>query len=992
MTAQASQGSLWRRWDPHLHLPGTRLNDQFGNLDIGDALDLIATREPAIEAIGVTDYLTTSSFRRALAAWSTGRGSGIKLLFPNVEVRLDIPTSHGSGVNLHFLCAPEEVNELDRFLGGLEFSWRSRPYRADEVGLMQLGRDFRNAPQLDDMSALREGTNQFKVTFESLRSRYEADAWARKRCLIAVAGSQSDGTSGLQTPSSAFAARRQSIERLAHIIFSANPQQQDFWVGLGAASAEELIRVYGGPKLCLHGSDAHDAAGLGMPDLERFTWLKGDTSFDTLRMACLAPGSRAQISSISPAVGFGHGRIASVSLQDGTWFSDGRLLLNPGLVAIIGARGSGKTALADIIAAAAGSNEPFLNSASFIRRAGGLLKASTAEVEWTDGQRTRRKLDDRHDEPEGERGVRYLSQQFVERLCAADGVSDALLTEIERVVFNAWPVEQRQGATNFNEFLDIRLESARARRRTEIEAISDLGEGIADQRALLESVPTRREELKTVEGSLERFQKETTEITSLAQAGNAQRLALVSAALEKQQDLHQAIERRITAIQALQTEVALARSTRFSRYVASLRDKYSASQLSDADWLTFRVDFVGNVDGLLGDLLSTAQIERSRVAGSKEDGAQPLDHCDESGLAQCSIAELASERARLQQLVGLDEQRSKRLTWLNSQAADHRTKAARLRVAIEKGDAAGERISELTEDRLSRYAAYFDALLEEETELRLLYAPLERLLANFGASVARLRFSVRRSVDLQTWASAGEQLLDLRKTGAFRGAGELSRIASEELLSAWRNGTASEAADAVRQFSKKHSKDLREQSAASPEDSEGYRAWERAVSSWLYGAYHVTLTYSLEYDGLNVERLSPGTRGIVLLLLYLAVDQEETDPLIIDQPEENLDPESVYTELVDLFRSASRRRQIIMITHNANLVVNTDVDQVIVAHCGSLEEGRLPVLNYQLGGLEEPHIRSAVCEVLEGGTEAFLERARRLGLEFSGVVDSEAST
>ena len=130
-----------------------------------------------------------------------------------------------------------------------------------------------------------------------------------------------------------------------------------------------------------------------------------------------------------------------------------------------------------------------------------------------------------------------------------------------------------------------------------------------------------------------------------------------------------------------------------------------------------------------------------------------------------------------------------------------------------------------------------------------------------------------------------------------------------------------------------------------------------------------------------MERLSPGTRGIVLLLLYLAVDQAETDPLIIDQPEENLDPKSVYSELVALFQSASARRQIIMVTHNANLVVNTDVDQVIVATCGPLEQGKLPYLEYETGGLENPSIRRAVCEVLEGGADAFRQRARRLPID-----------
>ncbi|HZT96874.1 MAG TPA: AAA family ATPase [Chloroflexota bacterium] len=184
----------------------------------------------------------------------------------------------------------------------------------------------------------------------------------------------------------------------------------------------------------------------------------------------------------------------------------------------------------------------------------------------------------------------------------------------------------------------------------------------------------------------------------------------------------------------------------------------------------------------------------------------------------------------------------------------------------------------------------------------------------------------------------------------------------------------------MREFSAKYSADFREQGRARASDPVLYREWERAVSRWLYSADHVRLTYTLTYDKLDIERLSPGLRGIVLLLLYLAVDRSESDPLIIDQPEENLDPESIYTELVRLFRDASRRRQIIMVTHNSNLVVNTDVDQVIVAHCDHLEEGKLPPLEYLSGGLEDPDVRQAVCDVLEGGAEAFRQRARRLRL------------
>jgi ABC-type multidrug transport system ATPase subunit len=115
-----------------------------------------------------------------------------------------------------------------------------------------------------------------------------------------------------------------------------------------------------------------------------------------------------------------------------------------------------------------------------------------------------------------------------------------------------------------------------------------------------------------------------------------------------------------------------------------------------------------------------------------------------------------------------------------------------------------------------------------------------------------------------------------------------------------------------------------------------------------------------------------------LLLLYLTVDADDARPLIIDQPQENLDPRSVVTDLVDRFREARTRRQIIIVTHNANLVVNTDLDQVTVAHNGSHKAGELPVIDYQSGGLEDPAIRKQVCTILEGGERAFKERARRL--------------
>src|SRR5258707_2948689 len=136
-------------------------------------------------------------------------------------------------------------------------------------------------------------------------------------------------------------------------------------------------------------------------------------------------------------------------------------------------------------------------------------------------------------------------------------------------------------------------------------------------------------------------------------------------------------------------------------------------------------------------------------------------------------------------------------------------------------------------------------------------------------------------------------------------------------------------------------------------------------------------TRRTERLGFDYSRRS-GTRGIVLLLLYLALDDADDRPLIIDQPEENLDPKSIFDELVELFVKAKGKRQVILVTHNANLVVNADADQIIIAEVGPHTPGRLPPIRYTSGGLEDGFIRKLVCDILEGGEPAFRERARRL--------------
>jgi predicted ATPase len=136
---------------------------------------------------------------------------------------------------------------------------------------------------------------------------------------------------------------------------------------------------------------------------------------------------------------------------------------------------------------------------------------------------------------------------------------------------------------------------------------------------------------------------------------------------------------------------------------------------------------------------------------------------------------------------------------------------------------------------------------------------------------------------------------------------------------------------------------------------------------------HFHVQVQIGFKGVSVEHLSMGQRAVVLLKLVLASGD---GPLLLDQPEEDLDNRYIYEELVPAIRRAKTRRQIIVATHNANLVVTADAEEVIIAH---FDDG---VIGYDVASLENLAVRERITQVLEGGREAFALRERKYGMNF----------
>jgi energy-coupling factor transporter ATP-binding protein EcfA2 len=979
-----SSGSRWLRWDPHVHAPGTLFNDQFRG-DWDGYLKALEEAVPTISAIAVTDYYLLDTYRKVLEHKRLGRLPACDLIFPNVELRFDIG-SNKSWVNAHLLVCPDNedhLEELERFLASLTFKAFDDEFPCTPAEMRRLGRKA-NPPLVEDQAALRHGAERFKVSFQQLRDKYKHSKWAQQNILIGVAGKQNDGTAALQE--GADEVLRLEIERFAHIIFASNPNQKDFWLGNRSVSQDQISQRYDGLKPCLHGSDAHQTSKTGIPDGNRYSWLKGRASFETLRQACIDPAGRAFVGEEPPSSGNASEVISKVEIQHSPWLATPSLELNPGLIAVIGARGSGKTALADMIAAGCDARGRAITGHSFLMRAREHLEGATVNMEWCNGDVHSSLLFQPNDAEYTYPRARYLSQQFVEELCSADGMTDGLLTEVERVIYESHTLIDREGAVNFSDLRDIRSERHREGRRRAEESLQSLSERINvehEKKSLVVQLKAQSQEKDLL---VKRLTADRSKLVAKDADARVLRLEALTKASEKIGGFVRYYKAQEQQVVLMQDEIKSVRNVIAPNELRDMKIRHATSGIKAPKWEAFFRDFNGDVDATLNEILISARQNKEGWMGSPPaklaDPAQAYISESED-LEKISLARLQAEITRLQELVSVDKDTAKRFREISQKIT---TETELLRASNEKladHEGATERLKDLVADRYEAYKDVFSALVAEEKVLNELYAPIKARLDSASGTLNKLSFSVARTVDIDAWASEGELLLNLTKKGPFRGRGTLGDIAQQTLSAAWKSGDDQEVLTALKGFMSEYQSQLLEHAPVASSDLVEYRKWTKNIAKWLYGTDHISIRYAVNYDGIEIQKLSPGTRGIVLLLLYLSLDAQDSRPLIIDQPEENLDPKSIYHDLVPLFTNAKSSRQVIMVTHNANLVVNTDADQIIIAECGPHAQGQLPPITYITGGLEDKEIRDRVCDILEGGDIAFRERARRLRVRLS---------
>ncbi|WP_226673465.1 TrlF family AAA-like ATPase [Rossellomorea aquimaris] len=925
-----TEGSTWRKWDLHIHSPESVLHSEFS----GDWVSYLQSLENLtdISVIGITDYYSIDGFKQILKKREEGRVSNIDLVIPNIELRLDKTTNKGKPINIHILFDPslEPTIIEDYFLSELEFNYQDTPYKCTRRDLMSLGEFFYEG-EYSEKKALKAGMMQYKVSIEMIdkilkkhRSKF------KDRFLIGLPNSNVDGNSGLRDDS--FKAVRRQIYHFADFIFSGNPNDRTFF--LGEKSVEETIEQCGKIMPCLHGSDAHSLEKIGRPDQDRFTWIKAEPTFEGLKQIVHEPKNRVVIQSHHPDQKNDYDVISSIRFKSESGiFTDREIQLNPGLNTIIGGKSSGKSLLLYKVAQSISRDEiktrekeelwknPYINT---------FIESSDFEVKWRNGNITNQRADQVG-------RITYIPQMYINAL-SEDSANDELQEKIKSILLQ--DPEKKV-------YLEAKREQLRAIKRRKLETISNLFE-------LIESKSEKISEIEKI-GDEQSIIMEIQKI----EADVKEKLSLSALSQEEEQRLEQneALKNKLKTNfdnMSNQKESWVKVSNRlmdiYDQVNDSIKHLYNTEETAEIILEELRQEisqsFINAQTKIQNDVQRVENDQK--VVDEKINNVQKLLD---------PLIKKTKNRKEIQQI-------KDKLDMQKRSLASLKDKKEVLDNAEKRIESITLELAKLVEDSLNINKSVLDYFNNSESinEIKVdtkIFFQQDSFEENFLSKfVRRGRMSnvFPRCEDFDVFTDDGEFKFD-ENTYVNKLVFLVKSILSNDDIKLKKGFTKRQAIDT------------------------------------LFENY-IEVIFDLRKENDTLSEMSPGKRGLVLLELFLNIS-DESHPILIDQPEDNLDNRTITTDLVKFIKEKSMSRQIIIVTHNANLVVLTDSENVIVANQDPLlaenDSHRFEYINGALEcdfNIEESEkisskgIKSHVCEILEGGKDAFSQREKKYGFNY----------
>lgn len=1022
---QFERGSEWRQWDLHIHTPasfhwkGKKFdgdpNSNANRMIVDEMITALNAAEPAVFAL--MDYWTFDGWfalKRRLG--EAGAPKLTKKVFPGIELRLMAPMP--ARLNAHVLFSDEVDDQvLHDFKADLKIEFVDR--RLSDASLIQLAREVsedklkhhgfkKQEVDADAQKALLAGSTIAEINCDSYKSAI--DKVPNGHAIGFMPYDTNDGLADVKWKD--HYAYFFGLVKTSTIFESRNPDIRRAFIGEETPENARFIKNFqqalgNVPRLIVSGSDAHcfvgvkgdnDRRGYGDFPSRKATWIKADPSFQGLLQAIMEPAKRSfigerpqkQVEVAENKTFF----INSVSISKnpqianvGSWLDGTDLPLNADLVAIIGNKGSGKSALADVIALLGNSRQKehysFLVKDRFRGKSGEPARNFVGTLTWLDGSTEERNLND--DPPEDKvELVRYIPQGHFEALCNAhvSGKSNAFEHELRSVIFSHAGDSIRLGALDFDQLIDQQESGFRQHLnefRKDLRRLNQEITGFEDQlqpevrRALLELLAQKNRQIEEHEKiKPEPMAKPAAEL-SPEQKHIAASLDDISTKLKALEDGANAnavsdsvLAGKLKAIQNVRERLRLLDRSHNQFLDDTAKDLVTLS-LNASDLATLTIDHQPL------DLLVTSIPEEQVKLKVAAEGA-----AEEKARLQASQATLNTKLNEPQLLYQKNQKTIEswdaKLTELQG-AADAPETLKGLQERIAQLDNLPLQLASHQEHRIKLSGEIFDILNAQRKAREELFKPVQDLIQN--NSLIRDEYKLQFQATLGGSADlVADSLFSLIKqnSGEFRGEDE-SYGAVRKLAEKYDFNKRTDALDFVTQLNRK----IAEAAGSGGKSSIGISSILRKdkvasdVYDLLFGLPFLEPRYSLLFQDTQIEQLSPGQRGALLLIFYLLVDKGR-NPIILDQPEENLDNETVVSLLVPVLTEAKKRRQIIMVTHNPNLAVVCDAEQIIWS---AFDRKNGAKISYVAGSIENPAINGHVVNVLEGTKPAFNNRSNK---------------
>jgi ABC-type lipoprotein export system ATPase subunit len=1029
MSGGSPKGSEWRKWDLHLHSPGTKLNDQF-RVEGGKNEDVWTEycrrlHDSDVHAFGITDYFSSDGYFSTVAEYNTRHSDSSKVFFPNVELRTnEVVNKEGDHVNVHLLFNPFKETfkeDITKFLNLLV------------TNKTQGGGKRITAADLKSKSDFEEATTTRDCILEALRDTYGPKADLSEHVLT-VTAANNDGIriDGKVSGKKRKALISDELDKLSDGFFGNSGNVEWFLQTDRYENSVESV-----PKPTLTGCDAHSFADLAKklgkvayqkePDSAfEPTWIKADLTYEGLRQIIFEPASRVFIGE-EPEIEVrvrAHGNkyidslhatcIAGYQNRFGIWFKDERIPLGKELVAIIGRKGSGKSAIADIIGLlgnshnqkSAGKSEElfsFLNAEKF--RKGRCSSNFAGELRWHEGEPDKRLLDADASVSLPEK-VEYLPQKYLERICA-NVADDEFRSTLNEVIFGYVKKADRYEKANFDDLIAYLTQQANTdieQRKRELhqaneEVVAIEAKLSKDYRGEIErKIKVRKEDIeaqllakprekpKPDQGTgtapeIAEIERLGQQIDSLSQREVAlsEEQVGVNRSLSDFKRMRKDIERSVATVTGLKKmhEVLLTEAGLSFEKIVSLRVDYAAldtlieskqRRTSEVNVLLASREDIQAFDAPEAEEETKKAIETSIVCQRQalEERKSALMEKLEApqreyqAFADAMAAWTAHEAVLLgdtqnpapESLRGLKQELNKLTTTYPEALA--KAKQARDEIAIDVF-------------KKKKGVTTFYNQVKESIDAEI--SKHQKELEHYDLSIqAGLRFNTSFLTDFFTFVNQGVK-------GTFQGVelgGSLLKRLCDSVTS-WADEdevfrVIGEVVEAL------HLEKMEPPGGKMERDVFKQIKGGKTLAllyDFLYSFDYLINKYDLMVDQKDLSELSPGERGGLLLIFYLMLDKRDI-PLVIDQPEDNLDNESVYQILAKFLKKAKKRRQIIMVTHNPNLAVGADAEQIIRVSIDKTQ-GRND-FDFFSGSIEDARVNKAVVDILEGTLPAFDNR------------------